>query len=211
MIQSSQTKMKGREEEEEPHVISVEDQEPAEWLKTTLEKLAEQGSGSEEETVKPAEFSTEPVASSRPRTEERAKPLVTPPPKVHGSLVNTSSDFSRPSPRVEPITEPTFKPQPSTEPENESIPARKVETQLPAQPPGEEEEPGPGVRRLREMEITFVERDGITFLEAGTGIHERYPCEDQSLIDYAWRALVRGLKVNVDVEGGKVTKLTPVS
>jgi len=117
-------------------------------------------------------------------------------------------------PKKEPIAEPKAMEE-EPKPESEAIPLPRNEppsqTAQPSPAPREEpeEESRPGLRRLKEMEITFVERDGITFLEPGTGIHERYPCEDQTLIDYAWRALVRGLKVNAEIDSGKVSKITP--
>jgi hypothetical protein len=212
MAQQSLSKSRSRTEEEAPRIIAVDDQEPSAWLKTTLEKLAEQGSEKEEEGVVPAELTREPVSTSKPRSEERTRPAPFPQsaqPKVRGTLVNNPPEYTRMTPRKEPITEQKVMEEES-KPEPEAIPLSRPETPpTPATPMEEEEESRPGVRRLREMEITFVERDGITFLEPGTGIHERYPCEDQTLIDYAWRALVRGLKVNAGIDSGKVSKLTP--
>lgn len=216
LSQPSSSKARGRTEEEAPRIIAVDDQEPSAWLKTTLEKLAEQGSERDEENVTPAELSREPIASSRPRTEERGKPVPVPPPKaippntpskVRGTLVN-QSELSRPTPRKEPSIESKPRPEETVfEPESMAPPA--FETPIVTPPPQDEDRPG--LRRLKEMEITFVERDGITFLEPGTGIHERYPCDDQTIIDFAWRALVRGLKVNAEVDSGKVIKLTSAS
>ncbi len=216
MAQQSLSKSRSRTEEEAPRIIAVDDQEPSAWLKTTLEKLAEQGSEHEEEGVVPAELTREPVSSSKPRSEEppRHRPQPTPQPKVRGTLINNPPEYTRMTPKKEPISELKAMEE-ETKPESEAIPLpgheTPVETAPPSPPPREEpkEESRPGVRMLKDMEITFVERDGITFLEPGTGIHERYPCDDQTLIDYAWRALVRGLKVNAEIDSGKVFKLTP--
>ncbi len=211
LAQPSLSKSRGRAEEEAPRIIAVDDQEPSAWLKTTLEKLAEQGSEQDEESVTPAELSREPATYNKPRSEERARPMPTSQPKVRGTLVNNPPEYTRMTPRKEPIVEPKIKAQEEGEEMPESVAPSVIET--PAEKTTRREEPQeenrPGMRRLKEMEITFVERDGITFLEPGTGIHERYPCEDQTLIDYAWRALVRGLKVNAEIDGGRVSKLTP--
>ncbi len=214
MTQQSLTKSRSRTEEEAPRIIAVDDQEPSAWLKTTLEKLAEQGSEHEEEGVVPAELTREPVSSSKPRPEERPRPQPTPQPKVRGTLVQNPPEYTRMTPKKEPLTElKAMEEEAKPEPEAISPPSPEPPSVIapPSPQPQEEqeEESRPGVRKLQEMEITFVERDGITFLEPGTGIHERYPCDDQTLIDYAWRALVRGLKVNAEIDAGKVSKLTP--
>jgi hypothetical protein len=205
MAPQSLSKSRGRTEEEAPRIIAVDDQEPSAWLKTTLEKLAEQGSEHEEEGVVPAELTREPVTASKPRQEEKARPMPIPQPKVRGTLVNNPPEYTRYSPKKEEEAKPESEAIPSPSVESPSETAQSTST--PSEQP--EEEDRPGLRRLKDMEITFVERDGITFLEPGTGIHERYPCEDQTLIDYAWRALVRGLKVNAEIDSGKVSKLTP--
>ncbi len=201
-------------EEEEPRIIAVDNQEPDAWLKNTLEKLAEQSLEQGEESVTPAESPGEAMIPSKPRAEDRAKPASASPLKVRGSLVQLPSEVSRLSVKKEPFADLEAKSQSEAVPVAESQPepiTRPVLETPPEPVPSQQDEDKPGVRRLKEMEITFVERDGITFLEVGTGIHERYPCEDQSLIDYAWRALVRGLRVNVEIENGRVTKLTSAS
>ena len=108
MAQPSLSKSRGRTEEEAPRIIAVDDQEPSAWLKTTLEKLAEQGS-EQDESVTPAELSREPASYAKPRPEERARPAPTPQPRVRATLVNNPPEYTRMPSKKEPIIEPKAK------------------------------------------------------------------------------------------------------